>query len=336
MSRSRRCHNKKPNSSLEAEGYTSGSRRGCAAPLRRALWVTARPPLGVKRLSLSPGILCPDPGTRAAAAGGGWLSPGAAPHRLRPPPPPLLHPTCETGNHKHPSQLCERTYIFSTHSIQHSKKAVVSLKKQTPNFQNNHQSFQFAPHPTALMLDLLARTRQPAASDPALRCPCPARVRGWPRLSGSSSCHGTRCFCRAWGPRTLLPERGQQFAPVPSRAVFWGTHTPRKTESRAGSGCQPGGSSRSLAGAGHSPRVVPGRRGDPSLMPGGPQADCCDGISAAFCRRWGTRPRRGRAAAQWQGRGGQQGPCCCARRGGRSALETSCPGRCLLRHQLGS
>lgn len=252
------------------------------------------PPFRAECLSLLPGILCPDPGTGDAAAGGGWLSPGATPHCLPPPPPPLLHPTCETGNHKHPSQLCERTYIFSTHSIQHSKKSYRFLKKkQTPSFQNNHRSLRFTPHPTALTLDLLAQTRQPAASDPAPRCPCPARVRGWPQLSGSTSCHGTSSFCRAWGPRMLLPE-GPALAPVPSRAVFQGKHTPRKTESGAGSGCQPGQSSRSLAGAGHGPRVVPGRRGDPSLMPGGPQADRCDGISAAFCRRWGTRRRRGR------------------------------------------
>lgn len=34
-----------------------------------------------------------------------------------PPSPPLLHPTWETGNHTHPSQLCEKAYIFSTHSV---------------------------------------------------------------------------------------------------------------------------------------------------------------------------------------------------------------------------
>jgi len=34
--------------------------------------------------------------------------------------------------------------------------------------------------------------------------------------------------------------------------------------------------------------------------------------------------------------GGWQGPRRCAQRGGRSALETSCPGGCLLGHQLGS
>lgn len=48
-------------------------------------------------------------------------------------PPPHLHLTHKTGNHTHPSQLCERTYIFSTHSIQYSKKSYRFLKKQKQN-----------------------------------------------------------------------------------------------------------------------------------------------------------------------------------------------------------
>lgn len=68
----------------------------------------------------------------------------------------------------------ERIYSARTqYSI--AKKAIGSLKKnqtkqptqQPPNFRNNHQSFQIAPHPTALTLVLLAPTWQPAASDPS-------------------------------------------------------------------------------------------------------------------------------------------------------------------------
>lgn len=74
----------------------------------------------------------------------------------------------------------------------------------------------------------------------------------------------------------------------------------------------------------------------PGLEGGCPRSDRCDGVSAAFCRRLGDEAEEGERRGTVAGIGGAwQGPRRCARRGGRSALETSCPGRCLLGHQLG-
>lgn len=93
------------------------------------------------------------------------------------------------------------------------------------------------------------------------------------------------------------------------------------------------GEQRSPAGAGCSPGDAPGRRGGPNADAGGdPRLGRCDGSSAAFCRRWGTMPRRGTAGGDW----GAGRALAAVWRGGRSALETSCPGGCLLGHQLGS
>lgn len=157
---------KNPNSSLGGRGLNATSLAGAVPPHFRGLRgslgpiPSREPPSGPERLSLSAGILYPDPGTGDAAAGSSWrrmaqprgtpapsctaLKPGRglAPHRLPPPPPPPLHPTHKTGNHKHPSQLCERTYIFSTHSIQYSKKSYRFLKKKKKQQKTNHQTFK--------------------------------------------------------------------------------------------------------------------------------------------------------------------------------------------------
>lgn len=290
-----------------------------------------------------------------AAKGGGWLSPAPSSTAQKPgrglalrrlPPPPPLHPTHKTGNHKHPSQLCERTYIFSTHSIQYSKKSYRFLKKKNNkplNFQNNHQSFQIAPHPTALTLVLLARTRQPAASDPN---PTPSLPGKGQRVAPALRQHlmpqhpappAEPGVLRMLPPEKDLASRLLRCYPV---QLFGGHAHRRKSKNRAGSGCQPGASSRSLAGAGRSPRDVPGRRGDPIA-----DAGAGGGVSTlgslrrrlrCFLPEVGGRGRGGGEERHGGGDGGAwQGPRRCARRGGRSALETSCPGGCLLGHQLG-
>lgn len=101
---------------------------------------------------------------------------------------------------------CVKKRIYSART-QYSiaTKAVVSLKNRgTPNFQNNHQSFQTSPHPTALILILPPRTRQPVT--PAPRIPAWQGTEGGPAAAPSSS-RG------AWdAPNGEKP--GQQFAPV--------------------------------------------------------------------------------------------------------------------------
>lgn len=80
-----------------------------------------------------------------------------------------------------------------------------------------------------------------------------------------------------------------------------------------------------------------GGEGGPIAVPGGnPRLDRCDGVSAAFFPEVGDEAEEGARNGMAVGTGGWQGPRRCAQRGGRSALETSCPGGCLLGHQLDS
>lgn len=108
-------------------------------------------------------------------------------------------PYMETGNHTHPSQLCEKTYIFSTHSVQYSNKSYHNfLRKPTNHKPSNHQNFPNPPHSRALILSLLGPTRHQQQVTPAPRHPCPTRHRGWSQISGSISCPSTRLLL--WAP----------------------------------------------------------------------------------------------------------------------------------------
>lgn len=121
--------------------------------------------------------------------------------------------------------------------------------------------------------------------------------------------------------------------------LFGGDTHQRKQKAGWALTASPGGAAAASPGLDAARGMRRGGEGVPSLMPGqggNPRSDRCDGGSAAFCRRWGTRLRRGRERHSGGDGGCWQGPRHCARRGGRSALETSCPGGCLLRHQLGS
>lgn len=117
-------------------------------------------------------------------------------HCLPPSPPPLhlLHPTGETGNHTHPSQLCEKMYIFSTHSVQYSNKSYHHFLKKTTEhqLQNRTPKLPNPPHPAALILGLLGPTSHQWQVTPTPCYPCLARHRGWPQISGSISCLSTK------------------------------------------------------------------------------------------------------------------------------------------------
>lgn len=115
------------------------------------------------------------------------------------PPPPLLHPTRETCNNTRPSQLSEKTDIFSTYSVQYSNKSYHHFLKKPTNHQLQKQPPKFPnpSHPTALILSLLGPTRHQWQVTPVPRHPCLARHRGWPRLPGSISCLSTQLLL--WG-----------------------------------------------------------------------------------------------------------------------------------------